>query len=45
MSRLVDDTSCVSEDLLSFSRSALTVGVYEETAKAEIQDPGDGSSF
>jgi len=36
---------CVSEDLLSFSSSALTVGVYEDTERAEIHDPGGGFSY
>jgi len=29
----------------AFSKSALTVGVYDDTTKSETQDPGGGFSF
>jgi len=46
-SRLVGESSkfSVSEDLLSFSSSELTVGVYEDTARSEMHDPSAGRSF
>ena len=46
-SRLVGEISkfCMSEDLLTFSSSALTVGVYEDAARSEMHDPGRGRSF
>ena len=32
-------------DNLNFDRSALTVGVYEDTAKSDMHDPGADVSF
>ena len=41
MMRSFDDSGgCALSDSLSFSRRELTVGVYEQTAKSEMQEPG-----
>ena len=46
MRSLEDDDGRTSEstDALTFSKSALTVGVYDDTAKSEIQDAGGDRS-
>ena len=41
MIRIFDDASCCTfSDTLSFWSSELTVGVYEEIANSEMQEPG-----
>ena len=40
-----DEGGWTSTGSLTFSRSALIVGVYEDIAKSEMQDPGGGRSF
>ena len=41
MIRTLDDAGCRKlADFLSFSSNELTVGVYEEMAKSEMQNPG-----
>ena len=41
MIRSFDDAGCCTfADSLSFSSKELTVGVYEEIAKSEMQEPG-----
>jgi len=46
MIRSFDDAnSCTRADSLSFCMSELTVGVYEEIAKSEMQKPGGDRPF
>jgi len=41
MIRSFDDAGCCKlADFLSFSNKEVTVGVYEEMAKSEMQNPG-----
>jgi len=42
---LEGDSDRTSTDLLTLSRSALTVGVYDDTAKSEIQEIRAGCSL
>lgn len=44
ISSLDHETFC-AEEILFFSRSALTVGVYEDTPKDKIHDPGESGLF
>ena len=46
MIRSFDDSGCcVLPDCLSFWRSELTVGVYEEIAKSEMHEPSGDRPF